>query len=88
MAQGTVKWFDPRKGFGFVVNDKGQDVFIHYTSIDSDGFRCLRNGQIIDYDEFKTGKGLQGKNVQIVEIKTSVGKATKTPDADVQTAGA
>ncbi len=88
MAQGTVKWFDPRKGFGFVVNDKGQDVFIHYTSIDSDGFRCLRNGQTIDYDQFETGKGLQGKNVQIVEIKTSGDKASKTPDRDVQTAGA
>ncbi len=88
MAQGTVKWFDPRKGFGFVVNDKGQDVFIHYTSIDSDGFRCLRNGQTIDYDQFETGKGLQGKNVQIVEIKTTGDTATKTPDADVQTAGA
>ena len=88
MAQGTVKWFDPRKGFGFVVNDKGQDVFIHYTSIDKDGFRCLRNGQIIDYDQFETGKGLQGKNVQIVEIKTSGDKASKTPDRDVQTAGA
>jgi len=88
MAQGTVKWFDPRKGFGFVVNDKGQDVFIHYTSIDKDGFRCLRNGQTIEYDQFETGKGLQGKNVQIVEIKTSGDKASKTPDRDVQTAGA
>ena len=88
MAQGTVKWFDPKKGFGFVINDKGQDVFIHYTSIDADGFRCLRNGQTIDYDEFETDKGLQGKNAQIVEIKASGGKTAKTPDTDVQAAGA
>ncbi|MBE0535965.1 MAG: cold-shock protein [Phycisphaerae bacterium] len=69
MAKGTVKWFDPKKGFGFVVNDEGKDVFVHYTSIDGDGFRCLRNGQVVEYEQFDTGKGLQGKSVQIVEVK-------------------
>jgi len=68
MAKGTVKWFDPKKGFGFVVNDKGQDVFVHYTSIDGDGFRCLRNGQQVEYEQFDSGKGLQGKDVQIIEV--------------------
>ena len=48
MVKGTVKWFDPKKGFGFVLNDDGEDVFIHYTSIDGDGFRCLRNGQVVE----------------------------------------
>lgn len=70
MAKGTVKWFDPKKGFGFVVNDDGADVFVHYTSIDGDGFRCLRNGQIVEYEEFGSSKGLQGKNVLIVESKS------------------
>ncbi len=70
MAKGTVKWFDPKKGFGFVVNEEGKDVFVHYTSIDGDGFRCLRNGQMVEYEQFETGKGLQGKSVQIVEVKT------------------
>ncbi len=69
MAKGTVKWFDPKKGFGFVVNADGKDVFVHYTSIDGEGFRCLRNGQIVEYDQFETDKGLQGKGVQIVEVK-------------------
>lgn len=67
MAKGTVKWFDPKKGFGFVVNEDGTDVFIHYTSIDGDGFRCLRNGQVVEYEQFDSGKGLQGKDVQIIE---------------------
>jgi CspA family cold shock protein len=69
MAKGTVKWFDPKKGFGFVVNEEGKDVFVHYTSIDGEGFRCLRNGQVVEYEQFETGKGLQGKSVQIVEVK-------------------
>ncbi len=69
MAKGTVKWFDPRKGFGFVVNEQGRDVFVHYTNIESEGFKCLRNGQIVKYDQFDSGKGLQGRKVQIIETK-------------------
>lgn len=71
MAKGTVKWFDPKKGFGFVVNENGQDVFVHYTSIELSGFRCLRNGQTVEYEEFDSGKGLQGKNVRIIEVKST-----------------
>lgn len=71
MAKGTVKWFDPKKGFGFVLNDDGEDVFVHYTSIDGDGFRCLRNGQVVEYEQFDSGKGLQGKNVQIMETQAA-----------------
>jgi cold shock protein len=68
MAKGTVKWFDPKKGFGFVINADGQDVFVHYTSIDGDGFRCLRSGQEVQYEEFASDKGLQGKGVQILDV--------------------
>jgi CspA family cold shock protein len=68
MATGTVKWFDPKKGFGFVVNDDGKDVFIHYTSIDGDGFRCLKNGETVEYDQLDSDKGLQGRNVRIADI--------------------
>ena len=57
MAKGTVKWFDPKKGFGFVVNDDGQDVFVHYTSIENDGFRCLRNGQVVEYHQLLADTG-------------------------------
>jgi cold shock protein len=69
MAKGTVKWFDPKKGFGFVINADGQDVFVHYTSIDGDGFRCLRSGQVVEFEEFSSDKGLQGKGVQIRDLK-------------------
>ena len=71
MAKGTVKWFDPKKGFGFVLNDDGEDVFIHYTSIEGDGFRCLRNGQMVEYEEIASDKGLQGKDVMILEVEAT-----------------
>lgn len=66
MARGTVKWFDPKKGFGFVVNEDGVDVFVHYTSIEGDGFRCLKSGQEVTYQEKASEKGLLGVDVQIV----------------------
>ena len=77
MATGTVKWFDPKKGFGFVLNGEGQDVFVHYTSIGGEGFRCLRNGQSVEYEEFDSDKGLQGKDVRIMEI--GQGSAVEDP---------
>ena len=66
MAKGTVKWFDPKKGFGFVLNDEGIDVFIHYTEIDKEGFRCLRTGQEVEFVPVDSEKGLQGKEVKIL----------------------
>lgn len=82
MAKGTVKWFDPKKGFGFVVNSDGKDVFVHYTSIGGEGFRCLRNGQIVEYEQFETDKGLQGKGVQIVEVQAGSAAARQDVPAE------
>ncbi len=82
MAKGTVKWFDPKKGFGFVVNSDGKDVFVHYTSIGGEGFRCLRNGQVVEYDQFETDKGLQGKGVQIVEMQAGSEAARQDAPAE------
>ncbi len=67
MAKGTVKWFDAKKGYGFVVNEGGKDVFVHYSNIDGDGFRSLKDGQQVEYEQFESGKGLQGKNVKVVD---------------------
>ncbi len=78
MAKGTVKWFDPKKGFGFVVNDDGKDVFVHYTSIENNGFRCLRNGQVVEYQQFDSDKGLQGKEVKILEVSPPAGEKSTT----------
>ena len=66
MAKGTVKWFDAKKGYGFVVNETGKDVFVHYSSIEGDGFRSLKDGQVVEYEQVDGGKGLQGKSVHIV----------------------
>ncbi len=77
MAKGTVKWFDPKKGFGFIINEQGQDVFVHYTNLNGEGFRCLRNGQIVEYKPLDTDKGLQGRKVQIISVKPSVVASTK-----------
>ncbi len=66
MAKGTVKWFDVKKGYGFVVNELGKDVFVHYSSIAGDGFRSLKDGQHVEYEQIEGGKGLQGKNVRIM----------------------
>jgi len=56
MAKGTVKWFDLKKGFGFIINEQGQDVFVHYTNLNGEGFRCLRIGQIVEYKPLDTDK--------------------------------
>ena len=69
MAKGTVKWFDTKKGYGFAVNEKGEDVFVHYASITGEGFRCLKEGQTIEYDVVDSEKGLSAKNVHIIEAK-------------------
>ena len=66
MASGTVKWLDTKKGYGFVVNDDGQDVFVHYTCIEGDGFRCLKEGQTVEYEQIDSSKWLQGKNVHVL----------------------
>ena len=85
MAKGTVKWFDPKKGFGFVINADGQDVFVHYTSIDGDGFRCLRSGQEVVYEEFSSDKGLQGKGVQIKDLQAALESAPEPEPEPVKT---
>ena len=69
MPTGTVKWFDPKKGFGFVVNEKDIDVFVHYTNIESQGFRCLKSGQKVHYKEQTSHKGVEGIQVQVVSVK-------------------
>ncbi len=63
MPTGKVKWFDAKKGYGFILGEAGQDVFVHYTSIVGDGFRALKDGEIVNYDVVKGDKGYQARNV-------------------------
>jgi len=63
MPAGKVKWFDPKKGYGFIVGEEGQDVFVHYTSIVGSGFRALRDGETVTYEAIKSEKGFQASRV-------------------------
>ncbi|MBS2032208.1 MAG: cold-shock protein [Deltaproteobacteria bacterium] len=67
MATGTVKWFNDSKGFGFISQDNGgDDVFVHHTAIQAEGFRTLAEGQKVEFDVTKGPKGLQASNVRPV----------------------
>jgi CspA family cold shock protein len=64
MPTGTVKWFDSKKGFGFLLNAEGKDVFVHFSSIEGDGFRSLKDGEAVEYEQDQGPKGLLAKNVR------------------------
>ena len=61
--QGTVKWFNASKGFGFIQRQSGEDVFVHFSAIQGDGYRSLAEGQAVEFDVTKGPKGLQAANV-------------------------
>ena len=63
MSTGKVKWFNAEKGFGFITSDAGKDVFVHYTSIQSNGFRSLEEGQAVSFDIVQGDRGDQASNV-------------------------
>jgi CspA family cold shock protein len=63
---GTVKWFNGAKGYGFLARDGGEDVFVHFSAIEGDGFRNLEEGQKVEFSIEKGPKGLQAANVKIV----------------------
>ena len=64
MATGTVKWFNEKKGFGFIQQEDGQDLFVHYSSIDMAGFKNLVEGDEVTFDIEETDRGFQAKNVK------------------------
>jgi CspA family cold shock protein len=66
MAEGTVKWFNDAKGFGFISQDDGPDVFVHFSSIQGEGFKSLAEGERVTFDVEDGPKGLQASNVQKV----------------------
>ncbi len=66
MTQGTVKWFNGDKGFGFISVEGGDDVFVHYSAIQSDGFRTLEEGQRVEFEIVEGQRGLQAANVVVV----------------------
>ncbi|MDP4676479.1 MAG: cold-shock protein [Actinomycetes bacterium] len=67
MAQGTVKWFNAEKGFGFIAQaDGGADVFVHFTAIQADGYRSLDENQAVEFDIVQGPKGPQADNVRMI----------------------
>ena len=66
MTKGTVKWFNEKKGFGFLSREDGDDVFVHYSSIQSSGFKSLNEGQSVEFEVQDGPKGSQAVNVTVV----------------------
>ncbi|HEX2999643.1 MAG TPA: cold-shock protein [Armatimonadota bacterium] len=64
MARGTVKWFDDAKGYGFITRPDGEDLFVHFSSIEGSGYRSLQEGQEVEFDVERGPKGLQATNVR------------------------
>jgi cold shock protein len=66
MAQGTVKWFNGDKGYGFIAVDGGQEVFVHFSAITGGGYRSLQEGQQVEFDITQGQKGPQAENVKVI----------------------
>ena len=64
MAEGTVKWFSDRKGFGFIERENGEDIFVHFSSIDMNGFKTLTDGEKVSFDVEESERGPVAKNVK------------------------
>ncbi len=67
MANGTVKWFNNQKGYGFITDAEGKDVFVHYSGLNMEGFKTLEEGQQVEFDVTEGEKGPQATNVTVVK---------------------
>ena len=67
MSTGSVKWFDNKKGYGFIAQEGGEDVFVHYSNIVGDGFKTLEEGTPVSFDVIQGEKGLKAQNVRVLQ---------------------
>ncbi len=68
MLKGKVKWFNAEKGFGFIVNEEGKDIFVHFSAINQEGYKALAEGDVVNYEVKETERGPQATNVtKVVE---------------------
>ncbi len=63
MTEGTIKWFNSKKGFGFIEQESGDDVFVHFSAIEMSGFKTLAEGELVEFEVEKNDKGLSAKKV-------------------------
>ncbi len=73
MPTGNVKWFDVKKGFGFIVGPEGQDVFVHFSAIGGDGFKTLKDGEPVEYELMAGDKGFHAREVRRVNPRPESG---------------
>jgi CspA family cold shock protein len=66
LAQGTVKWFNNKKGYGFINEEEGRDIFVHFSSIEMDGYKSLNEGEQVQFDIEESDRGPEAKNVKRV----------------------
>jgi cold shock protein len=71
MASGTVKWFDPNRGYGFIRPEQGEDVFVHISAVQASGLQTLQEGQAVEFDIEQGRKGLQAANVRPRQARAS-----------------
>lgn len=79
--RGQVKWFDPKKGYGFIIGPDEQDVFIHYSQIQAEGFRTLKDGEWVDYELVEAEKGWQARSVTRVDAGPPRDNPTASSDS-------
>ena len=79
MAQGTVKWFNDAKGYGFITQEAGDDVFVHFNAIQAQGFKSLAEGDKVEFEVTKGPKGLQAANVRKVQREPCVEPGGRVP---------
>lgn len=70
MNRGTVKWFNNQKGYGFITDSEGKDIFVHYSGLNMEGFKALQERQNVEFDVIETEKGSQAMNVTVIEEDT------------------
>ncbi len=71
MSTGKVKWFNAEKGYGFIKTDEGKDIFVHYSSIQAEGYRTLEENQTVTFDVVESDRGQQASNVVVVNEEVS-----------------
>lgn len=68
MPRGKVKWFSPEKGYGFILDSEGNDIFVHFSEVEGNGFRLLHEGEAVEYELTDTMKGLHARNVRRIGL--------------------